>query len=84
MMYDADSNREAQAHETLMPHGTKILRFPAVIAKTGLSRSTLYGRIRSGDFPRPVVLGAGRAVGFPEPKVDRWIASLHSRVEAAS
>jgi prophage regulatory protein len=50
-----------------------ILRLPAVKARTGLSRSTLYLKIRSGEFPAPVSLGA-RAVGWPEAWVDAWIA----------
>lgn len=41
-----------------------ILRLPAVIVGTGLSRSTIYLRIAQGMFTRPVSLGA-RAVGWP-------------------
>lgn len=41
-----------------------ILRLPAVIVGTGLSRSTIYLRISQGVFTRPVSLGA-RAVGWP-------------------
>lgn len=58
---------------------SRILRFPEVVNKTGLSRSTVYGRIRSGDFPAPVPLGAGRAVGFIEQEVDGWIDGLSAR-----
>lgn len=52
-----------------------ILRFPAVVNKTGLSKSAIYGRIRSRDFPAPVPLGA-RAVGFVEREVDDWLNKL--------
>jgi prophage regulatory protein len=45
-----------------------ILRFPAVIAITGLARSTIYLRIAQGVFPRPVSLG-GRAVGWPSGEI---------------
>jgi prophage regulatory protein len=45
-----------------------ILRLPAVIASTGLSRSTIYLRIAQGVFPKPVSLG-GRAVGWPASEV---------------
>lgn len=34
-----------------------ILRLPAVKAATGLSRSTIYERVRLGTFPAPVPLG---------------------------
>lgn len=30
------------------------MRLPAVLRATGLSKSTLYRRIRAGQFPRPI------------------------------
>ncbi|QBQ56640.1 helix-turn-helix transcriptional regulator [Nitrosococcus wardiae] len=48
--------------------GAIILRLPAVKARTGLSRSTIYLHISEGRFPKPVPLGA-RAVGWPEDEV---------------
>ena len=50
------------------------LRFPAVLAKTGLSRSTIYLKISRGEFPAPVKLGL-RAVAWPETAIARWIAA---------
>jgi len=50
-----------------------ILRLPMVIARVGLSRSTIYKFIESGGFPRPVHLGP-RAVGWIESEIDEWIA----------
>ena len=50
----------------------RILRLPEVLARTGLSRSTIYLRIEQGRFPRPVPLG-GRAVGWIESEIDEWI-----------
>jgi prophage regulatory protein len=50
----------------------RFLRLPEVIARTGLSRSTIYVRIEQGRFPRPVSLGA-RAVGWIEEEVDDWM-----------
>ena len=52
-----------------------ILRLPAVIERTGLSRSSLYLKLSAGKFPRPVSLGA-RAIGFLASEIDEWIASL--------
>ena len=49
-----------------------ILRLPAVKARTGLSRSTIYLRIAQGGFPQPVSLG-GRAVGWIEAEVQAWV-----------
>ena len=51
---------------------TTILRLPAVKARTGLSRSTIYLRISEGSFPNPVCLGS-RAVGWIEAEVDDWL-----------
>ena len=50
----------------------RIVRLPAVQARTGLGRSTIYVRLAEGSFPRPVQLG-GRAVGWIEEEVDEWI-----------
>jgi prophage regulatory protein len=61
-----------------------ILRLPAVKARTGLSRSTIYLRVSEGRFPRPVSLGA-RAVGWLESDLEAWLSSVieQSRKEKA-
>lgn len=51
-----------------------ILRRKQVEARTGLSRSTIYERIRAGTFPAPVSLGA-KAVGWIEAEIDGWLAA---------
>ena len=56
-----------------------ILRLPAVKARTGISRSTIYLRISEGTFPTPVSLG-GRAVGWIESEVNDW---LTQQIEAS-
>jgi prophage regulatory protein len=50
-----------------------LLRLPVVKARTGLSRSTIYARIREGTFPAPVNLGK-RAVAWNCESIDAWIA----------
>jgi prophage regulatory protein len=45
-----------------------ILRLPAILTSTGLSRSTIYLRIAQGVYTKPVSLG-GRAVGWPADEV---------------
>ena len=50
----------------------KILRRIQVEAWTGLSRSTIYARIKSGTFPAPIALG-GRAVGWDSRAIEQWI-----------
>lgn len=49
-----------------------ILRFPQVIARTGLRRPTIYLHMKKGTFPRPISLGE-RAVGWLESDIEKWI-----------
>ncbi len=56
-----------------------ILRLPAVKARTGLSRSTIYLRISEDRFPSPISLG-GRAVGWIEAEIQEW---LEDRIQAS-
>ena len=51
---------------------TIILRLPEVIAKTGLSRSTIYSQISKGAFPKGVPIGE-HARGWLNHEVDEWI-----------
>nr|VFJ76824.1 MAG: prophage regulatory protein [Candidatus Kentron sp. FM]VFJ77292.1 MAG: prophage regulatory protein [Candidatus Kentron sp. FM]VFK24107.1 MAG: prophage regulatory protein [Candidatus Kentron sp. FM] len=60
-----------------------ILRRKQVEARTGLSRSTIYARLkpnpkRPGDydptFPQPISVGA-KAVGWIESEIDAWLAA---------
>lgn len=47
------------------------LRLPEVKRMTGLSRSSIYMQIKTGQFPAPVKLG-GRAVGWVEDEILTW------------
>ena len=51
----------------------RLLRRPAVQDRTGLGRSSMYERIKSGTFPSPIRLAPGRAVGWLESDIDSWI-----------
>ena len=61
----------------------RFLRLPEVMARTGMSRSTIYVRLEQGCLPRPVSLGS-RAVGWIEAEVDEWMRQriLESRSNA--
>ncbi|MBI5136849.1 MAG: AlpA family transcriptional regulator [Nitrospirae bacterium] len=52
----------------------RLLRLREVVARTGLSRSTVYVRVTAGDFPAPVAIGGCR-VAWREDEVNDWIAS---------
>ena len=55
-----------------------ILRIKEVLSKVGLSRATIWRRVKAGDFPAPLRLGGPntRAVGWDSAAIDQWIASL--------
>ena len=60
---------------------TSLLRLPAVQARTGLSRSTIYRRMAQGQFPKQISLGGERAVGWLEIEIDSEIDSwVESRI----
>ncbi len=51
-----------------------VLRRPRVEEKTGLSRSTIYLKIKKGEFPKPIPLGP-RSVGWLSSEIDEWISA---------
>lgn len=56
-----------------------ILRLPAVIDRTGLSRSTVYLMMSKNKFPLTISLG-DRAVGWLEGDINNW---LEQRIDAS-
>lgn len=55
----------------------KMLRLPAVKARTGLSRTTIYRRVRAGTFPAPSDLGNGM-IGWTDLVIDTYNADRPS------
>ena len=51
----------------------RFLRMPEVEATTGLSRSTIYRRVKAGSFPSPVPLGSPHVVGWLRSRVVQWM-----------
>lgn len=62
---------------------TTLLRLPAVLDRTGLSRSKLYELVQSGQFPRPIKQPGGRLICFADNEVDAWIKARLAEREAA-
>jgi prophage regulatory protein len=58
-----------------------LLKLHKVKEQCALSRSELYRRIRLGDFPQPVSLGA-RAVAWRSSDIDAWIAARAPKAPA--
>jgi prophage regulatory protein len=54
------------------PNAFAILRRKQVEAATGLSRSTIYQRIKDKTFPPAIQLGP-RAVGWRVGDIDAWL-----------
>jgi prophage regulatory protein len=50
----------------------RIIRLPAVLNRTGLSRSTLYRKMSNGSFPKNLTISA-RCTGWRESAVNNWI-----------
>jgi prophage regulatory protein len=56
----------------------RLLRRPAVTAKTGFSTTEIYDQMKEGKFPRPVPVGI-RAVAWLESEIDAHIAELKAK-----
>ena len=56
----------------------RILRLPAVIEYTGLSRSSIYRLIDKGAFPAPILIGE-KATAWLPADIDAWFATLPSQ-----
>ena len=58
----------------------RVMRLDEVVARVGLSKSTVWRYIDEGDFPPPIKLGP-RASGWIEHEIDDWIASRPRAVD---
>ena len=59
-----------------------ILRPPEVLIRTGLSRTTIWRRVRAGTFPAPIELGEN-SIGWPESEITAWLANRPRRTYGA-
>ncbi|MDR7033118.1 AlpA family phage regulatory protein [Mesorhizobium sp. BE184] len=55
-----------------MPEPDRIIRSRTVLARTGLSRSTMYRKIAEGTFPAQIKISINGA-GWRESDVNRWV-----------
>ncbi len=55
--------------------GDRIVRIDELTTMLGLSKSTIWRRIRQGEFPPAILLGGehARAVGWRESAVLKWL-----------
>ncbi|CAA0129071.1 prophage regulatory protein [Chelatococcus caeni] len=52
----------------------RIVRLKTVLARTGLSRSTIYRKIAEGTFPPQIKISVNGA-GWKESDINRWVAN---------
>ncbi len=52
----------------------RLLRLSEVLARCGLSRSSLDRMMRDGSFPEPLKVGV-RAVRWRESEIEAWLGS---------
>lgn len=60
-------------HEYRREPVDRLLKIHEVVVLTGMCRSSVYNRLRDGDFVGRVKIGP-RSIRFPESEVRRWIA----------
>ena len=60
----------------------QMLRPPEVVERTGLSRTTLWRRVRAGTFPAPTELGEN-SIGWPANVIASWLANRPQRTYGA-
>lgn len=50
----------------------KFLRLPQVKSKVGIGRTTIYEKIKQGQFPKPIALGP-QSVAWIESEISEWM-----------
>jgi prophage regulatory protein len=52
----------------------RVIRFNEAAKRAGLGRSTVWAKVKKGEFPKPIRLTA-RTVGFDEAELDAFLES---------
>jgi prophage regulatory protein len=56
----------------------KLLRRHQLEANLGISRSTIYQMMASGEFPKPLRIGR-RAVGWRVEDIEKWLEEMQEQ-----
>ena len=51
----------------------KLLRLPAVMEMTGISRSSVYRLVQENKFPKPVHVAVPKMTVWPSDVVEQWV-----------
>lgn len=63
--------------------GQRVLTLAEVVAKTGMSKSTVYASVRADEFPAPMKLTV-RKSGWLLSEIDYWIDQRRAQRDAAN
>jgi len=72
LFFQGGANDCQRMEANAMSNLERIIRLKTVLARTGLSRSTMYRKIAEGTFPSQVKISIHGA-GWRESAVNRWI-----------
>jgi prophage regulatory protein len=69
----SSSQKQPAGGSAAMREPDRIIRLKSVVARTGLSRSTIYRKIAEGTFPAQLKISTN-GTGWHESDINRWIA----------
>jgi prophage regulatory protein len=65
---------EPRKEVSMNPNPDRIVRLKTVIFRSGISRSTIYRKMKDGTFPARVKVNIN-GIGWHESELNRWIAN---------
>jgi prophage regulatory protein len=57
---------------------SRLLRLPSVLDRVPFSKTEIYRRVRTGEFPKPISIGV-RAVAWLEADIEAYILFLANK-----
>ena len=51
----------------------KLLRLPAIMEMTGISRSSVYRRVQENKFSKPVHVAVPKMTVWPSDVIEQWV-----------
>jgi prophage regulatory protein len=75
---DVQTKTRAKSRTPSQDPPERVLRLREVVSRVGLSRATVWRKIRARDFPAPLALGP-QSVGWIEREIADWIAERAAR-----
>jgi prophage regulatory protein len=67
-------HHELKKEVSMNPNPDRIVRLKTVIFRSGISRSTIYRKMKDGTFPARVKVNIN-GIGWHESELNRWIAN---------